>query len=146
MVIVDTNSWGAVFDCCSPKHPEFASVRLYILATKASMAWGGSRYIEELRKAAKYLGIHSELTKGGRAIRFRDEDVDAASGEAKSKCQHRDFDDAHLIGLQVVSRAAIIVSHDKRAYPFLKRKNLYPKNHERPKIYCKKQHSKLLNR
>jgi len=144
MVIVDTNTWGPVFDCGSDQHPEFAAVRSYILATKASMAWGGSYYVEELRKASKYLGIHLELTKGGRAIRFKDDAVDAATHEAEAKCQHRDFDDAHLIGLQIVSKAAVIVSHDKRAYPFLKRKCLYPKHHTRPKIYCKRQHSKLL--
>jgi len=144
MVIVDTNTWPAVFDCNNGQHSEFAAVRAYILTTKASMAWGGSRYLEELRKASKYLGIHLELARGGRAIRFNDNAVDAAAAEANAKCQHRDFDDAHLIGLQVVSRATVIVSNDKRAYSFLKRKALYPKHHNRPKIYCKRQHSHLL--
>lgn len=144
MVIVDTNTWCQVFDCASANHKDFASVRAFILTNKSAMAWGGTDYLKELCKAHKYMELHLELTKGGRAVRFNDKSIDAAASNAKAKCNHKNFNDSHIIGLQIVSKARVIVSHDKRSYPFLKRSDLYPKHHVRPKIYCKAQHSNLL--
>lgn len=144
MVIVDTNSWASVFDSSSQRHADFRPVKEYIENNFKSLAWGGSHYVGELRKSPKYLKIHFELAKGSRAVRFDDKAIDKDEARIKKLDKSKDFDDPHIIAIQIISNAPIICSCDKRAFPYFKNPMFYPKGHLRPKIYSKKSNRDLL--
>jgi len=146
MVIVDASAWAVVFDANNKQHDEFSPVKKYIETNFKSLAWGGSHYAEELKKCPKYMGVHLELAKGSRAVCF---DVGAIDKEEKRVAEleeSKDFDDPHIIAIQIISNAPIICSTDKRAFPFFKKKALYPEGHQRPKIYSKKTNRDLLQK
>jgi hypothetical protein len=146
MVIVDANTWAAVFDSSNKCHHEFRPVKEYVESTLKSLAWGGSRYAEELKKCPRYMAIHLELTKGSRAVRLSDHDIDKEEQRIIGKESDGDFDDPHIIAIQIVSKAPVICSADKRAFRFYKKKSLYPYGHKRPRIYSKKANRNLLRR
>lgn len=142
MLIIDTNSWHKVFDANDKEHLNFAPVKEYILSHANSLAWGGSKFVKET--AGKYRRLLVQLEKAKRAIRFDDSRIDAEEARISAALKHSDFNDPHIIAIQVVSKAEVIVSGDKESYPFLTRKDLYPKNHTRPKIYRGPGNEKLL--
>jgi len=134
-LIVDANAWAHVFDQKNSIHVEFSQIRNFILSRKVTLAWGGEKYRKELAKCEKYLRLHLEFTKSGIAIHVCDIDVDAIELEVSNFESDPDFDDPHMIALQIVSKSVVIVSVDKRAHKFFKSKSLYPPNHPKPKIY-----------
>ncbi len=144
MVIVEANTWASVFDQKNTAHAGFAPVRKYVLSTKRSLAWGGSTYLAELKKAESYLKLYSELAKAGFAVRFCDVKVDEQEIVVSALVDDKDFDDPHIIALQIVSKVPVIVTADKRSCRFIKLKRLYPKNHPRPKIYSAARNKGLL--
>ncbi|MEI9863488.1 MAG: hypothetical protein WDN00_02825 [Limisphaerales bacterium] len=144
MVIVDANTWASVFDPNNKEHDEFSPIKKYVETKFNSMAWGGSQYVKELKKCPKYLGIHAELTKGSRAVRFDDSAIDKEEKRVAILEKSNDFDDPHIIAIQIISKAPIICSTDARAHPFFKKKELYPEGHQRPKIYSNKTNRDLL--
>lgn len=144
MIIVDANTWAMVFDVSNMRHRDFQPVKDYIESTPRSLAWGGSSYVAELRNCPRYQRIHLELMKGSRAVRFADDFIDKEETRIRSLEASIDFDDPHIIAIQVVSKAPIICSVDKRAYPYYKKKALYPRRHPMPKIYSKRANRRLL--
>jgi len=143
-IIIDTNTWNSVFSSSSSDHRDFKSVQEGIISGRLTLAWGGSIYRSELQRCLKYLKLHNELTKGSRAKQFPDNAIDARTSLVKSIETDPDFDDAHIIALQVVSKASIICTKDIRAHKFIKKVCLYPKRHKRPSIYSSFAHSNLL--
>jgi hypothetical protein len=146
MVIVDANTWPAVFDPSNQRHGDFRPVKDYIENNFKSLAWGGSHYVNELRNCPKYLKMHLELEKGSRAIRFDDKAIDKDEVRIKQLEDSKDFDDPHIIAIQIISKAPIICSCDKRAFDFFKKPIFYPKLHPRPKIYSKKSNKDLFRK
>jgi len=143
-IIIDTNTWSSVFSSSSSDHRDFKNVLKGIISGRLTLAWGGSIYRKELQCCLKYLKLHNELTKGSRAKLFPVDAIDNMTSLIKSIEPDPDFDDAHIIALQVVSKASIICTKDIRAHKFIKRARLYPKRHERPRIYSSFAHSDLL--
>lgn len=134
-IIVDTCAWSRVFSASDKNHSEFEPVLKAIRTRVCNLQWGGSKYLAELRKCPKYMGIHVELQKQGSATRLPKELVDAATEIVAKLESDPDFDDAHLLGLQIVSKSHVVCTHDARSHKFLKKKSLYPKRHRRPKLY-----------
>jgi predicted nucleic acid-binding protein len=135
-IIVDTNAWSKVFSASDKDHQEFKPVLDAIRSRTSILQWGGSKYLAELRKCPRYLGIHKELLNQGLALRANCELVDESTAVVASLETDPDFDDAHLIGLQIVTKSQVVCTHDARCHRFLKKASLYPKKHRRPKIYA----------
>jgi hypothetical protein len=146
MVIIDANTWGNVFDPSNRRHGAFRPVKEYVENNLKSLAWGGTHYAKELKRCPRYWGIHIELEKGKRAIRFDTCAIDDEEVRVKSLDSSIDFDDPHIIAIQIISHAPIICSCDGRAFKYFKDAKFYPKAHDRPKIYSKKSHAELLRR
>jgi predicted nucleic acid-binding protein len=144
LIIIDANTWASVFSTLSSDHAQFQKVRDGIVLKKLTLAWGGSIYRSELQRCIKYLNLHNELTKGSRAKQFLDTDVDTRAVIVSAAESDPDFDDAHIIALQIVSKAPVICTKDARAHKFIKKAVLYPKKHKRPSIYSNSTHVKLL--
>jgi len=149
MVIIDVNTLSHVFNPGDARHADFKPLFDFIISRKKSLAWGGTTYYNELKNASKYLGIFIELENIGISIRFPDKPIDTYESQLNSRINHPDFNDAHIISLQVSSKAKIVCSVDKKSYPFLKDQlkgvKIYPKGHRRPKIYSKKDNQDLLS-
>lgn len=60
-IIVDTNTFGPVFDSNNEKHAEFKPVLDWVLHGKGKFVIGGSKYMAELKKAKKFLKVFGVL-------------------------------------------------------------------------------------
>lgn len=143
-IIVDANTWASVFSASVSDHDQFAPVLEAVAKSRATLAWGGTGYIEELKRAPKYHGVYIELDRQRKARRFDDHSIDIEAERVRLVEEDSDFNDCHIIGLQIVSRAEVICSKDKRAHPYFKKKGLYPKKHRIPSIYSNRKHKRLL--
>ena len=134
-IVIDTNTFAAVFDRESQNHNDFRPVLDWIVYGNGKIVYGGTKYKEELRRARKFLGIISQLSKVSKVKEIPEAAVDARQREVESMVVHPDFDDPHLVAIIGVSGCRLICTGDFRAYRFLKSKSFYPKHVERPKIY-----------
>jgi hypothetical protein len=143
-IVIDANTFAPVFDTRNQRHDEFKPVHDWIFVGKGKIVYGGTKYKEELRRAARYLKIFIELQKARKVVEVNDQDVDAKQAELEELITHKDFDDPHLIAIVIVSGVKLICSDDARAYPFIKDNTLYPRNIDRPRIYSRSSNQDLL--
>lgn len=143
-VIIDANCFSSVFDKTDKKHHEFSDILRWITEGEGKIVYGGEKYKEELRKAYKYIRIFRLLKESKRAVEVCDRKVNAAQKQAESLKAHKDFDDPHLIAIASVSGCKIICTKEKRAIPFLKDPNLYPKGCTPPSLYTSSRNKDLL--
>ena len=66
---------------------------------------------------------------------MNDRTVDKTAAALKERVNDENFDDEHLVALVSVSKCRVVCTDDQRAYPYLKRGDLYPPGVKRPKIY-----------
>jgi predicted nucleic acid-binding protein len=136
-IILDTNTWSAVFDDSTEKHPEFKPVRDWIMGENGvgRIVYGGTTYLNET--PPKYRRLLKLLTDAKRTIPLSLETVDDEEIKLKTKKVHRDFDDPHIVAMVIVSKCRLICTQEERAIPFFKDEEriLYPKRFPKPKIY-----------
>ena len=145
-IVIDTCTFASVFDSSSDKHSNFVPVLNWVRNGKGKIVYGGTKYKRELKLANKYFKILVEFKKTNKIVEIDDEQVDLEQQVLEDLLSHRDFDDAHLVSIIIVSGCKLICSEDKRAFPFLQNKDLYPKNINTPKIYSgRKSNRALLN-
>ena len=133
----------SVFDQQCKEHSRFAPVLHWITFGRGRLIYGESKYKRELSKLPKYIPRIVELNRQGRLIELQGEAVDAAAMDAKAKVKSKKFNDEHIVGMVVVSGCRIVCTDDKESYPFLKRRDLYPKGVKLPKIYNGRRHATL---
>ena len=75
------------------------------------------------------------LKRSGKLSEIDDAIVDAKEKRIADLVNHRNFDDPHIVAIFCASGCVLFASYDKRADPFIKMKELYPKGHKRPRIY-----------
>lgn len=143
-IVIDANVFSSIFDGDAADHDEFRPVFNWIENGKGKIVYGGTKYKIELRAATKYLKLFAQLAIAGKTRELDSKAIDRKQEELERKINHRDFDDAHIIAIIIVSHCKLICSKDTRAYPFFQDKNLYPKNFFRPKIYSRSSHAHLL--
>ena len=134
-LVIDTNCLGMVFDAGNANHLKFQPITKWITKGKGKVIYGGSKYKKELRMARKYFNLLVELRKQGRVIVLNDEKVDEVQKQVQKIETDPNFNDAHIIAIVIASRCRVVCTGDKKSYPFLKKKSLYPKNFPRPGIY-----------
>lgn len=143
-LIIDTNTFASVFNEGCQDHEEFSPVKTWIMEGKGKAIFGGSTYRKELKEALSYLKLFNTLKDIGKACEVPQEDVDEVEIQLKQLESHRDFDDAHIVAIAIVSKINLICSKDSRSHPFLKDRRFYPKGMKRPKIYTGKKNASLL--
>jgi predicted nucleic acid-binding protein len=134
-IVIDTNTFASVFEVNSQKYKEFYPVLEWIVYGNGKIVYGGTKYMQELRKAFKYLKFFVELSKVSKVVELDKQKVDEKQKEISTLVNHRDFNDQHLIAIIIVSGCKLICSDDSRAYRFIKIKSLYPKHIQCPMIY-----------
>ena len=143
-IVIDTNTFSSVFDESSSLHSEFRPVFEWIYRRKGKVVYGGTKYRNELRKATKFLRLFGEFKKVNKVVEIEHEAVDREQERLEAECQHPDFDDAHLIAIVILSGCLLICTSDRKAHPFIKNADFYPRHVKRPKIYSKKSNADLL--
>jgi hypothetical protein len=141
-LVIDTNIFHSVFDEQAKDHEHFVPVWTWLTHGKGKMIYGGKKYNKEL-KGGKFVRIVGELSRMGRLVKLRDPDVDQYAAELKIKVPASAFDDEHLVAIVAISKCCVVCTRDKKAFPYLKRKDLYPKGLKPPKIYQGKKNAKL---
>ncbi|MCG3111936.1 MAG: hypothetical protein MCM46_08960 [Candidatus Manganitrophus sp. SB1] len=125
-------------------HSLFQPVLRWLIKGKGKAVYGGTRYKRELKTAGRYLGLFSELRKAGKIVEVDGSKVDKYQKQIEEKVRKSKFNDAHLIGIVVVSGCLLVCTNDKEAIPYLKRNSLYPKGVNKPKIYTSNSNKNLL--
>lgn len=144
-IIVDVNALAPVFNEKSSKHDEFRPVRDAIVKGRTLMTYGGTKYKQELaRSGARYLAMLANLERASKIFLGDDALIDQQTTTVQTLEKKSKFNDHHIIAIQIVTRAEIICSEDKKAYPYFKKRDLYPKGHKLAKIYTGKKNANLL--
>jgi hypothetical protein len=144
-LIVDANCFGCVFNKNAKYHHKFVPVYNWLLSGYGGrLIYGGSKYKKEVNfKGSPYRGILAELERKGRLLAIPDKKVNDLAAELKKKVLSRDFDDEHIVALVGLSKCCVVCTDDKRSFPFLRRRDLYPDGVKPPKIYQSTRNSKL---
>jgi predicted nucleic acid-binding protein len=144
-VIVDTNCFGSVLNTSSKDHKRFAPVYDWLMYGKGGrLIYGGAKYKKEIDlQAEHYKKLIQEIERMGRLVPLNDAAVDKLAATVKAKVNDKDFDDEHLVAIVGISKCCVVVSLDKRADRFLKRRDLYPDGVKPPKIYRNTRSKKL---
>lgn len=143
-IIIDTNTFRSVFDKSCKEHDDFYPVYDWILNKKGKIVYGGTKYKSELRLAYRFLRVFGQFSRMRKVVVLDDKPIDAYQEILEGLENHRDFDDPHLVAISYISKCRLICTNEKRALPFLARKDFYPNNSPRPKIYSKKTNANLL--
>jgi predicted nucleic acid-binding protein len=143
-IIVDACTFASVFDVQSADHAHFHPVLEWLVDGKGKLVYGGTRYRDELRRSPRYLHLFVQFKKAGKIVEIEDAQVDAIQQHLEAYVSNPDFDDAHIVGIVTVSGCLLICTNDKRAIPYLKRVDLYPRGTTRPKIYSSRRNKRLL--
>lgn len=97
--------------------------------------YGGTKYRKELGALKKYFGYLTELRRLRRIAEIDDATVNSKEVEVSAKVQKRDFYDAHIVAIFIVSGCRVFCSKDQRLDKYLRMSCLYPKKQKRPNIY-----------
>lgn len=134
-LVIDINTISTVFNPGLENHDKYKPVLDWIINGKGKMVCGGSKYWDEFRLIGKYIKYFNQLNKAGKVVKVNDEDVDHKMNELMTLCNDADFDDPHIVAILIVSGCKVICSEDARSYPYIKRREWYPKGAAIPKIY-----------
>ena len=141
-IIIDTCTFYKVFNDQNKEHDKFKPVLKWIVGKKGKIIIGGTKYAKEL-SSAKALGILAEFEKRNRVVSLSTEKVDKRARELKKLEPNKQFDDEHLVAMVVVSRCCVVCTDDKKAIPYLKRRDLYSGGVKPPSIYRYKTHAPM---
>ncbi len=145
-IVIDMNVIPSLFSSSAEDHDEFKPILTWITHDSGKIIYGGKKYKQELSKLKKFLRFFSHLKRAGKVIEINDEQVDQYQEELEKKITHRDFDDAHIVAILVVSRCRLVATKEKRAIPFFKNIELYPSKIKKPKIYTGNRNTDLLSK
>ena len=126
-------------------HKEYEPLHKSIIEQRRSVImYGGTKYMNELKRARKFLKLFAELRKVGAASMLNAQAVDDEEERIIGLTSDLKFNDHHIVAIVVVGRCNIICSSDMNSHRHYKNSLYYPKG-LRPKIYGGLQSSGILN-
>jgi len=134
-IIIDVNTFPAVFDDKNRQHNKFRPILCWITDGRGKIVLGGTTYRNELRKLKKFISLMSQLEKAGKLAPVNDREVDRVESRLRKLSICRGFDDCHIVAIVIVSSCRLVCSLDKSLHSYLKNKQLYPNNCKRPYIF-----------
>ena len=133
-LIIDTCAFHAVFNETDKNHFNFVAIVDWLENRRGKIVIGGSKYRKEI-ETKKVTRLLRNFDQAGRLVKVNDAKVDQIAADLKKRVPEKEFDDEHLVAIISVSRCIVICTNEKRAIPYLKRRDLYPNGVSRPKIY-----------
>lgn len=144
-VVIDTCSLSSVFEKRASDHNEFRPLLQWVVAGKGKIIYGGTKYINELKKAHKYIFILGQLQRAGKTINLPSKEVDVIEEEIEERTAGTSFNDQHLVAIVILSKCRIVCTKDKKSFPFLKNPHLYPGYSKKPRLYTAARNADLLS-
>jgi len=142
-LVIDTCTFDSVFDEHSKKHEKYKPIIKWLTSGNGKIIFGGSKFSKEIR-GSSFRRMLVQFDRRGRLVRVPDSTVDEIAKHLKDKIPDKDFDDEHIVALVIATKCCVVCTDDKRAIPYLKRRDLYPKDVKSPKIYRgHKKHAQL---
>jgi hypothetical protein len=145
-LVIDTNCFGSVLNPKAEDHDRFAPVYHWLMYGRGGrLIYGGEKYKKEVDfRTSHHRTLIQEIERKGRLLRVDDAAVDREAKAVRMRANNdADFDDEHIVALVIVSRCCVVCTLDKRAYPYIKNRHLYPAPAKPPKIYQSKRNKKL---
>lgn len=145
-IVIDMNTLPSVIKKEASDHAEFAPVWKWIFSVKGtSVVYGGTKYIDELKKMPNYLKILDELAKMAKVKKIDTECVDREQKAVEGILDHPDFDDPHIVAIHRASGCLLFCTNDTRSHRFIRNNKLYPgREYKRPSIYSNHTNQDLL--
>lgn len=140
-VLIDVNTLPAVFSPSNLQHEDFRPVRDWVLTGRSTIVFGGTCYLEELKKIYRYMQLLLELQKVQKVKVLKKDSVDMAQKHIRTLEANPDFNDSHLVAIVSISGAKVLCSNDASSFRFIRDARLYPKNCDPPKIYTNVSHT-----
>lgn len=113
-LVIDVNSIPSVFDTSANDHQEFEPVKKWILEGNGKMVYGGTKFLDELKKLPKYVALINQLSSAGKTVVLDKNKVDKQTKEVENIVS-KDCDDPHLIAIVRTSRCRVVCTKDARA-------------------------------
>lgn len=146
-IVIDINTIPSVFNPLASDHHEFRPILDWLGNCNTKIVYGGTKYKQELRRMPRYFKLLQEMRTGGQVYEVDEASVDKEEIVIKQATYHKNFNDQAIVAIVIVSHCRWICSNDKKAHPFFKLNNLYPKGIKRPSIYtCHKNVGSLRNK
>src|SRR2546426_1136744 len=98
-VVIDICCVAKVFDPRNQHHQDYAPVFNWVTHGNGKMIYGGTKYGNELRRTSRYFRLITELRRGGRAVKVRDDRADTIAADLKAIVNDPHFDDEHIAAL-----------------------------------------------
>lgn len=144
-VVIDINTLAAVFTEANAQHAEFSAIKRWIDQRRGVVVYGGTQYKKELSRAERYMRLLRQMRDAGQAVAIVDAAVDAIEDAVLEKTKGTECDDQHVIALLAAARCNLLCSVDRRSFPFVKDRSLYPRGALLPvKIYSSARNENLL--
>jgi hypothetical protein len=141
-LVIDTCTFDSVFNTRSKHHEKYVPIVTWLSVGQGKIIFGGTKFKREIKGRA-FLKMLAEFDRKGKLVKVSDRSVDKIARELKVKVPDHDFDDEHIMALVIITKCCVVCTDDKRATPFLKRRDLYPRGIKPPKIYRSKAHAPL---
>lgn len=145
-IVIDVNVFPCVFDTESEKHADFEPVKLWIERREGFLVYGGTTFNQELLQSYRRARLVRTLRDAGCAIEISAAAVDALEVEIRNKVAGTNCNDPHIIALLAAAKCALLCSHDKESFPYIKDRSLYPKGTPRVRIYTGPRNARLLTK
>ena len=143
-IIIDTNCLANVFSRNSKKHDDFAPVLEWVINGKGVLVFGGTKYMNELRKTTKYMKIIKLLNDCKKVYIGNKTNIDKIQAEIEKRNRCSDFDDPHLPAIVIDTKCKLICSEDTQSVPHVKDEKWYPKHIAVPCFYTGLRNTDLL--
>ena len=143
-IIIDSDTFAAVFNAECAEHAEFLPVYDWILEGKGKVVLGGSEYEAQLSRCGRYLNLFFELGKKGKVVVCPTDEIDQVQEELEAMVNRKQFDDAHIAAIVQVSGCKLVCTKDSRSLRFIKDPSLYRHPVRPPRIYSRAAHQHLL--
>ena len=146
-IILDTNCFSHVFNRSDKKHSSFLPILDWIINGNGFFVYGGTKYLNELKKCKQYHKIFRILKDMNKVVYFKNKDrrIDEITEELNRKYGNEDFDDPHLPAIVLVTKCKLICSTDMRSMPYVRNPIMYPKKFGVPMYYTCENDKELLN-
>ncbi len=145
-IVIDVNVFPCVFDIDCEHHADFAPIKSWIERRDGFLVYGGTKFKNELLQSYRRSKLVRTLRDAGFAVEISTTVVDALEAEVKTKVQGTKCNDPHIIALLAAAKCALLCSHDKESFPFIKDRSLYPQGTPKVRIYTSQRNAGLLGK
>ncbi len=143
-VIIDTVCFPKVFDPTNAQHERFQPVFAWVMDGGGSIVFGGTKYRTEICERIRRFGrLLVDLERKNRLVRLNDSRVDATEAKLKELEPCKEFNDAHIVAMVIVSKCCVVCTDDIESLPYLADRRFYPRGTKPPHVYHAKDHAGL---